>query len=129
MPRSVARRGLNDRLACAIWVSRPCAANSCWQNARAKKPRSSPRGSRSIRNAPASGVGVKIIVRLASVGPCQLVVELALVREMLELLQARELAAVEALEIEAVLGVGRIQLANAGRHRPARLELGQQPLD
>src|SRR5882762_6692891 len=46
--------------ACAITGLRPCSANSFWQKARAKKPRSSSRRSRSRMNAPFSLVSLKI---------------------------------------------------------------------
>src|SRR6476620_4971763 len=39
---------------------RPWGSNSCWQNARAKKPRKSSRRSKSIVKAPLSLVSVKI---------------------------------------------------------------------
>ena len=39
MPRSVPAMLLKATFACAITGLRPCSANSCWQNARAKKPR------------------------------------------------------------------------------------------
>ena len=54
-------RWLNATLACAITGLSPCSSNSCWQNARAKKPRSSSLRSRSMTNAPASLVSVKIM--------------------------------------------------------------------
>src|SRR5580765_7175010 len=43
---------------------RPWSANSCWQKARAKKPRLSSLRSRSMTNAPFSFVSVKIMVSL-----------------------------------------------------------------
>src|SRR5262249_45585015 len=52
---------LNARLACAITGWSPCSSNSCWQNARAKKPRLSGLRSTSITNAPLSLVSEKII--------------------------------------------------------------------
>ena len=58
---------LRELLAWTIRVASPWPANSRSQNARAKKPRSSPRFSRSIRNAPLRGVSVKIMS-----SPCQL---------------------------------------------------------
>src|SRR5262245_17624663 len=45
-------------LVCATRASKPCSSNSRMQKARAKKPRSSPRGSMSTTKAPARGVEV-----------------------------------------------------------------------
>src|SRR5579859_4257736 len=61
MPRSVRRRVFRDRLDWGKPVGRPCAANSRSQKARAKKPRSSLRGSRSTTYAPPREVPSKII--------------------------------------------------------------------
>src|SRR5689334_16791582 len=61
MPRSVPFSALSESFACTKCVARPCAANSFSQKRRAKKPRSSPRFSRSISHAPFSGVSWKII--------------------------------------------------------------------
>src|SRR5579883_143219 len=54
MPRSVPARRLRERLHCGNRTGRPCAANSCSQKQRAKKPRSSARGSSSTTYAPGS---------------------------------------------------------------------------
>src|SRR6266542_2043391 len=61
MPRNVPFLKLKEILAWAMTGFRPCASNSFWQNARAKKPRESSLRSRSIRQAPLSFVSVKII--------------------------------------------------------------------
>ena len=52
MPRSVPLRWLKATLAWAMTGFSPCAANSFWQKARAKNPRSSSRRSRSMMKAP-----------------------------------------------------------------------------
>ena len=62
MPRSVPFWALSELLTWTKRVTSWCAANSCSQKARAKKPRSSPRFSRSIRYAPGIGVSVKIMM-------------------------------------------------------------------
>src|SRR6266540_971044 len=61
MPRSVPRRRLYETFDWTTLVARPWAANSCWQNDRAKKPRSSSRASRSIWWTPSSLVAVNFI--------------------------------------------------------------------
>src|SRR5213080_3830164 len=65
MPRRVPANRLRDTLHCATRALSPRSANSRSQYARAKNPRSSSRGSRSIWNAPRILVSAKIIVRLA----------------------------------------------------------------
>src|SRR3954466_5220931 len=60
MPRSVPFFALNETLHCASRGFRPCFSNSCWQNDRAKKPRSSLPRSSSTTKAPASGEGWNI---------------------------------------------------------------------
>jgi hypothetical protein len=60
-PRTVPVVRLKAMLVCATTGVRPRSANSRWQNARAKKPRSSRRASISTTNAPGSAVYVKII--------------------------------------------------------------------
>src|ERR1043166_1271112 len=66
MPRRVPFLAFEATLACAITVLSPRSRNSCWQKARAKKPRSSVLRSRSMMKAPLSLVSVKIIARLPS---------------------------------------------------------------
>src|ERR1700751_3804382 len=61
MPRRVPLSLLNELSICTKRVSRPAAANSRSQNARAKKPRSSSRLSSSMTKAPSSGVGTNRI--------------------------------------------------------------------
>ena len=61
IPRSVPFLAIKGDIACAMIGFKPCASNSCWQKARAKKPRESSRRSMSITNAPFSLVSVKII--------------------------------------------------------------------
>src|SRR4030095_12460805 len=56
-------------LACAITVLIPWAANSFWQKARAKNPRSSSRRSKSMIKAPRRGVSVKIMADRSEQGP------------------------------------------------------------
>ena len=54
---------IDAMLAWAMTGFRPKSRNSFWQKARAKKPRSSVRRSRSMMNAPLSLVSVKITFR------------------------------------------------------------------
>jgi hypothetical protein len=58
-PAQVPALVLNDTLHCTSRVSSPCASNSCWHQARAKNPRSSLTGWRSMTNAPRNGVSTK----------------------------------------------------------------------
>src|SRR5215470_14602024 len=116
MPRSVPFFQLKAMFACAITGSSPCSANSFWQKARAKKPRSSSRLSRSMMKAPFSLVSVKItfsslrgapgsssrrgscrhrLRQPAQVGP-----EVSGLHELLELVDAAEPGALEVLQHE-----------------------------
>src|ERR1700735_1610610 len=56
MPRIVPRCFVSVRLHCGQSVFKPCAANSCSQKVRARKPRSSSRNSKSMSQRPASEV-------------------------------------------------------------------------
>src|SRR5436190_24079976 len=64
MPRSVPFLILDARFAWAMTGFSPCALNSFWQKARAKKPRESSRRSISMMKAPLSLVSVKITTQL-----------------------------------------------------------------
>src|SRR5436190_5985411 len=92
MPRRVPFWALRELFTWQKWVDNWCVANSFSQKARAKKPRSSPRFSRSITNAPLSGVSVKIIRSL-----------LNLVQGLLDRAQSHELIALEVLLRESML--------------------------
>src|ERR1044072_2875833 len=115
MPRSVPRLKLYDMLAWVIVFSSPCAASSFWQKARAKKPRSSLRGSSSITYAPRSGVSVNFMAASSS-DPHQRIVETALLQQMQQLLQARELAAVEPRVVQLEAPERLVQLGDALLH-------------
>src|SRR5882672_636195 len=118
--------------ACAITGLRPCSANSFSQKARAKKPRSSSRRSRSRMNAPFSLVSVKITVlpgqqlsgscrdrfgKPAQVGP-----EVSHAHQLLELVDAPEARPLEVLELELQRFVGLVELPRALAHVPLRLK-------
>src|SRR5438067_5464538 len=141
IPRSVPLRLLKAMFACAITGSRPRSANSFWQNARAKKPRSSSRASRSTMNAPFSLVSVKITrsfllqrarrskpaaSRRHRLGqPAQVGPEVSRLHELLELVDAPEARPLEVLEPKAQLLVRFVELPRALVSVPPRLERGQ----
>src|SRR6476620_70079 len=109
MPRSVPFWALSELLTCTNRETRPAAANSFSQKARAKKPRSSPRFSTSIRKAPGMGGSLKIMgflgSRAGSAEPVHAVLERA---------EADELIALEVLLAEPVLDHLAVQLVHAG---------------
>src|SRR6266481_1779750 len=121
--------------ACAITGLRPCSANSFWQKARAKKPRSSSRRSRSRMKAPFSLVSVKITIlpgrsrrdrfgKPAQVGP-----EVSHAHQLLELVDAPVARPLEVLELEPQRLVGLVELPRALARVPLRLERRQQAAD
>src|SRR6266404_3034355 len=79
---------------------KPRSSNSRRQNVRAKKPRESACDSRSMRNAPLSGVSVKITLqrwrsRQTAVSPEEVLINLTSPNKILELFETGEAAPVE----------------------------------
>src|SRR5215218_5457771 len=98
MPRTVPLRRLKERFAWTSLVESPCSANSSAHQARAKKPRSSSRRSRSITYAPRSSVSVKITgLAYARGPPAKLGIEVAAVDQQPEVLQPDVPVALELL--------------------------------
>src|SRR5438477_7633875 len=110
MPRSVPLWALSELLAWTMRFDSPCAANSRSQKARAKKPRSSPCFSRSIRYAPFKGVSVKIIVFLVSREPVESVLERAEADEPLALEVRLAEAVFDHLAVELLHAAGQVIL-------------------
>src|SRR5438105_4877397 len=130
----------------AITGLRPCSANSFWQKARAKKPRSSSRGSRSRMKAPFSFVSVKITIlpspprrqevvqqarsRRHRLGkPAQVGSEVSHLHQLLELVDAPEARPLEILELEPHRLVRFVELPGALAGVPLGLERGQLAAD
>src|SRR5215469_2260050 len=133
MPRSVPRYLLKAMFAWAITGFRPWSRNSFWQNARAKKPRSSSRGSRSRMNAPVSFVSVKIMFSSAlqdclSV-PAQRTAQAASLDAGREVVDAPEARPLELLQGQTVPAIVVRHLLGAETCIPRGLELGQEPAD
>src|SRR6267142_1874301 len=124
MPRSVPRVALSELFTCTNWVTSWWAPNSFSQKARAKKPRSSPRFSRSIRNAPFSGVSVKIMILVLSDLPrC-----LDLVERLLDRTQSHKLIAFKILFREAMLHHLAMQLLHSRLQVVLEFEVRQEPV-
>src|SRR5258706_3282189 len=118
MPRSVPCRPVREVLIWTNLVARPCRANSSSQKNRAKKPRSSPRFSRSIAYAPARGRAVNF----TALGyPAQVGAEPALRDVALEHLQAHELRGAEVLVAELHCRQSLLQLPDGLAERHLRL--------
>src|SRR6185436_14694793 len=125
MPRSVPCLPVSEVLICTKRLRSPCRANSSSQKNRAKKPRSSPRFSRSIANAPARG---RVVNFTALRYPAQVGAEAALRDVALEHLQAHELRRAEVLVAELHGRQPLLQLANRLGQRHLRLMARREAL-
>src|SRR4029077_1175544 len=120
-------------LLCTMRIGSPCSANSVSQKVRARKPRSSALGSTSIRNAPSSGVGLKIKDGAPDDrsghpsrhprrdAPAELVIEPASLLKLLHAVDPEVPASCEPVEGEPVPLVCPAELLHAPTDRPQRL--------
>src|SRR5207245_3082303 len=103
--------------------------NSCWQNARAKKPRLSLRASSSMMKAPASVVSTKIMSFLSRgdelFRPAQVWPEVTGRDQLFELIDTPEPRPLEVLDPKADRLVGLVQLLCALPRVPLGLEAGE----